>query len=121
MSEARIEEKARQWLTKVDALETTEWRRGYVLDGMQHVDALLQRVSQLEEENYSLSILETHHGTLLSEKEGENDRLKAENQRLRATLEKREEHLAEVRRGAEWFPDSGDVAERRIPPAGAAF
>lgn len=48
-------------------------------------------------------------------------KLEAENEKLHANLEKKEELLAEIRRGGEWFPDSGDVVERHIGEEGAAF
>jgi hypothetical protein len=54
-----------------------------------------QRIEELEEKYKGMSISETHHATLLSDCE-------MENQRLRSQLEKRNEVIAEIQRGGGW-------------------
>lgn len=132
-SEARIEEirerleqatdEEWQYLFQADLLFETATEEAYdlIMHAPSDMSYLLEHISELEkatrrlrEKNHQAAIRARH---LLET----GDMLREESRRLRATLEKMEQHVAEVRRGGECFPESGDVAERRIPPAGSAF
>jgi hypothetical protein len=69
-----------------------EWNRQFIAHSRGDIPFLLKRVEELEEENKSISISETHHATLLSDCEMENER-------LRTQLQKRDEQLAEIQKG----------------------
>jgi hypothetical protein len=81
------------------AVEWDEEAEAYLADTYYRystdIPFLLKRVEELEKENKSISISETHHATLLSDCEMENER-------LRTRLQKRDEQLAEIQKGGEF-------------------